>query len=83
MADDDEMTLVATVTGREEHLSQFVELCKTMHLLGSAGASRTIEVHYDGDGAARLRFDFGETDVDDIVVPESVMDEDLIYIGFG
>lgn len=83
MSDTDEMTLVVTVTGSEEHLSKFAELCKMMGLLGSAGASRVIEVHYDGDGAARLKFDFGDTDVDDIVIDESVMDEDVIHVGFG
>lgn len=84
MADEyEELELHVTVVGTEDVLASFVQLCKTMDMLGWAGASRTIQCHYDGDGNARLAFEFGETNVDDIVVEESVMDEDEIHIGFG
>ncbi len=73
-----------TVTGSEECLAAFVQLCKTMDLLGRAGASRTIRVPYDGDGAARLRFDYGSTDVSEVEGPvDADLDQDEIVIGFG
>ncbi len=76
--------LDVTVVGSEENLAAFVQLCKTMDLLGRAGASRTIVVPYDGDGAARLRFDFGATDVTDVEGPaEADLDQDEIVVGFG
>ncbi len=80
----EEGTIQMTVTGTEENLTSFVEVCKLMDLMGRAGSSRTINVHYDGDGAARLRFDFGDTDVSGVEVDESVLDTGRdISIGIG
>lgn len=79
----DDARLDLTIVGSEPCLAAFVQLCKTMELLGSAGASRTIRVPYDGDGAARLRFDFGPTDVSGVEGPvEADLDQDEIVVGF-
>lgn len=50
-------------------LAQFIGLCKIIEQLGAVGASRTIKLWVDGDGSARLRFDFGETDVSGVEIP--------------
>lgn len=73
MADQDKKRLVVTVTGYPDQLSAFVKLCKTFDYLGAAGCSRTVQIPYDGDGRARLRFDFGSTDVSGV---EAVKDTD-------
>lgn len=57
------------VTGREDHLTKFIQLCKTLKYLGSVGSTRTIKVWFDGDGAARLNFDYGDTDVSNVEIP--------------
>ena len=45
------------VVGEERELLQFLSLCAKMDFLGSIGSSRDIDVFYDGDGSARLRFE--------------------------
>lgn len=56
------------VTGREDHLTKFIQLCKTMQYLGSLGSSRTVQVWFDGDGSARLNFDYTDTDARDVSI---------------
>ncbi|MGH3783155.1 MAG: hypothetical protein ACRDZY_08365 [Acidimicrobiales bacterium] len=69
------------VTARNDaDLARFIQLCKTIQLLGQVGASRDIRVSVDGDGSADLRFDFGDTNVDAVQVPD--IDTDIV-IGIG
>ena len=56
MADKKRYSLDVRVIGRPKDLAHFLKLCKTMDMLGSQGSSRTIKVFYDGDGAARMKF---------------------------
>lgn len=66
--------------GDDADLSRFIQLCKTIEHLSSVGASRDIRVLVDGDGSASLKFDFGDTNVDDVEVPNI---DDEIVIGMG
>lgn len=70
------------VSGNEADLAAFLQLCKTVGALCSVGATRNILVAVDGDGSADLRFDFGETDVEDVEVPD-FDNGDEIVIGIG
>ena len=79
----DKLHIEMTVEGTLQELTSFVELCKVMDLLGSAGASRLIRVPYDGDGSARLKFDFGTTDVSMVEIDEAIMDQDEITVSIG
>lgn len=65
MAEEDTRSYIEVkVTAPDDtDLAAFIQLCKTIEHLGSVGASRDIRVPVDGDGSARLRFDFGDTDV--------------------
>jgi hypothetical protein len=58
--------ITVNVVGPQDQLRAFVELCKTIQWLGDVGASRTVQVDVDGDGAACLRFDFGALDHSDV-----------------
>lgn len=71
---------VRASAGDDHDLSSFIQLCKTIQHLSSVGASRDIRVPVDGDGSASLRFDFGDTDVGDVEVPDI---DDEIVIGMG
>lgn len=51
------------VSGNEEHLARFLQLCKTLEYLGDVGATRTVKAWFDGDGAARLNFDSEDFDL--------------------
>ena len=65
------------VSARNEgDLADFIQLCKTVQLLGRVGASRDIRVAVDGDGSADLLFDFGETVVDGVETPD--IDEPIV-----
>ena len=48
--------MMLRVEGDEQALVEFLKMCAYMQRLGEVGASRNIVVAYDGDGAARLRF---------------------------
>lgn len=74
--------VVVTVTGPEDQLAAFVEACKAIETLGQVGASRDVIVPVDGDGAASLRFDYGETDVSEIEAPE-IDGDDVRITGIG
>jgi hypothetical protein len=71
---------VRASAGDDNDLSRFIQLCKTIEYLSSVGASRDIRVPVDGDGSASLKFDFGDTDVNDVEVPDI---DDEIVIGMG
>lgn len=71
---------VRASAGDDHDLSAFIQLCKTIQHLSSVGASRDIRVPVDGDGSASLRFDFGDTDVGDVEVPD--IDNEIV-IGMG
>jgi hypothetical protein len=58
----DRKKITVSVVGPEDQLRSFVELCKTIEWLGEVGASRTVKIDVDGDGAACLRFGFGALD---------------------
>lgn len=74
--------ITVTVTGEEDQLAAFAQLCLLMGNLGAVGASRTIQIEYDGDGNAGLQFDFGTTDVTGVETPD--FDDDAqIIIGIG
>lgn len=62
--------IAITVEGYPEQLSTLVHFLMTIEKLGALGASRTLKIWVDGDGAARLRFHFGETDVSEIKTPK-------------
>lgn len=76
---------VRVTAPNEGDLAAFIQLCKTIEALGKIGASRDIRVPVDGDGSADLRFDFGDTDVDDVQVPgvDNDFEDDEIVIGIG
>jgi len=59
-----------TVTGPPDQLASFAQACKAIGYLCSVGSSRNVVVPVDGDGAGALRFDFGDTDVEGVEVPE-------------
>ena len=44
------------VEGYSNQLDEFERMLYTLGILGSWGASRIVSMHYDGDGAARLKF---------------------------
>lgn len=67
------------VTGNEENLAQFISLCKRIEDLGRVGSTDTIKVWVDGDGAARLDFDFKDTDVTQ-VSPAPYSDSSSAYV---
>ena len=56
LAAADRVKRTYTIEGPPEHLDKMEEVLSTLDYLGAAGASRTVKVHYDGDGRARLRF---------------------------
>lgn len=71
-----------SVVGPEDQLRSFVQLCKTIQFLGSVGASRTVTVDVDGDGAACLKFDFGK--LDHSAVEPADIDNDVVRVaGIG
>lgn len=72
-----------TVSGPPDQVSAFLALCDTVDYLGSVGASRVIRVDADGDGALRLRFDFGDTEVERAVEGSDLDTGDDLYIGLG
>ena len=70
------------MSGPADQLAAFVQWCTTVQWLCSAGASRTVQIAVDGDGAGALRFDFGDLDVP--AVDESQMGSDVVRIpGIG
>ena len=78
----DRSTAQLAVTGSDDQLASFLQLCKTIQWLCSAGASRTVQIDVDGDGSGALRFDFGDLDLPD--VDESQMDSDVVRVpGIG
>lgn len=54
------------VSGRESqeafnhHMSTLMKMFAWMEVCGLVGSSSTFEIFYDGDGRAKLEFDFGE-----------------------
>ena len=52
------------ISGPEAQVQTFLRFCATVDKLCSWGASRTLVLAVDGDGAGALRFDFGGADVD-------------------
>jgi 2'-5' RNA ligase len=71
---------VRVVSSNPDDLAAFVQLCKLIGQLCGVGASRDVRVAVDGDGSGALKFDFGDSDVSDVMVPN--IDEDLV-IGIG
>ena len=71
---------IRVVAPDQEQLGEFVGLCKTIESLGGIGASRTIRLDVDGDGAARLQFDYGDSDVASVATPgeDSDFDDDIV-----
>lgn len=79
----DRKKITVTVTGPEDQLRSFVQLCKTVEWLCGAGASRTIVLPVDGDGSASLKFGFGSLD-HSAVKPAEVTGEDRVRVaGIG
>lgn len=69
------------VTARNDgELAAFIQLCKTIQHLGGVGASRDIRVAVDGDGSGQMWFDFGNTDTEQVAIPDI---EEEIVIGIG
>ena len=81
MAERFEMTV--TVTGPMNDLAGFVQLCKTIQRLCDWGSSRTIRFPVDGDGAAALRFDFGDLDVSKVEPAEVGGEDEIRLSGLG
>ena len=51
------VTVAIQVTGIEEDVMSFVQLCRVISMLGVQGHSADIVVSVDGDGSGKLRFD--------------------------
>lgn len=63
------VTAELLVTGPEDQIAAFANLCRVLQHLCSVGSSRTVQIDVDGDGAGSLRFDLaplGEGDVIDL-----------------
>lgn len=80
---DETVNLGVDVTGPAEQVARFAQLCKTIQVLGEAGASRTVQVDVDGDGNASLRFAFEPPDVGEAVKPVSFDSDPVRVPGIG
>jgi hypothetical protein len=57
---ENQKTLKIEATGREENLNVLINFLRMVQYCGDVGSTRTIELWVDGDGAARMNFDFPE-----------------------
>lgn len=74
-------TTEVKLTGTLATIRDTIKVLRTMESLGSAGASRHIEVFVDGDGAFRLKLDvMKEFDVSLKEASKNTMDDDKIVI---
>jgi hypothetical protein len=78
--DNPQFVDVRVVSTNPDDLAAFIQLCKLIGQLCGVGASRDIRVAVDGDGSGALKFDFGDSDVSDVQVPD--IDDELV-IGIG
>jgi hypothetical protein len=51
------ITAQLLVSGPEDQIAAFANMCRTIQYLCSVGSSRTVQIDVDGDGAGSLRFD--------------------------
>jgi hypothetical protein len=62
----------------EDQIVQFLRLCGIIQNLGQLGASRSIKLFVDGDGAARLKFTLrDEKQTHDVPTPKYDLDGDI------
>ena len=66
--------------GFDDQLAVLAQFLKTVQHCGSIGHTTTLHLWYDGDGAARMKFDFGEVDVSGVEVPAEGKDGYKFYI---
>jgi hypothetical protein len=79
----DRKKITVSVVGPEDQLRSFVQLCKTIEWCGDVGASRTVQVDVDGDGAACLKFDFGKLDHSAVEPAEDTNGDTIRVTGIG
>lgn len=70
------------VTGPPDQIAAFAGLCQMIQWLCGVGASRTVQIDVDGDGAGALRFDLAGMDLP--AVDESQVGDDVVRLpGIG
>lgn len=67
------------IEGKPEQLVKIAAFLKAVAILGSYGASRSLQIWVDGDGAARLKVDFGTVEVLNPLTDE-MLDHDVIKL---
>ena len=68
--------LLVEFTGEENHLNDLAYFLRLIEYLGNVGATRTLKLWIDGDGATRIKVNFPNMK-DKIEVNEDVLKEDI------
>lgn len=58
--------LIVEIIGREEHLQTIANFLRIAEYLGNIGSTRTLSLWIDGDGAARIKVNFIDTEKPEI-----------------
>lgn len=77
----DKVKRTYTIEGLPDQLDKLEEAMSMMDWLGMAGASRTVQIHYDGDGRARMRFTRKGGKMKKSTDPDHSADKDTISFG--
>lgn len=67
------ITASLLVSGPEDQIAAFANFCRHLQMLSSVGASRTLQIDVDGDGAAALRFDLEPLAADAVNLDDSII----------